>query len=51
MSFRDPQAFIPKQDLTVVDTWYTMGMRGTDSNDVAVKEAFVPTARTWALSD
>jgi alkylation response protein AidB-like acyl-CoA dehydrogenase len=42
-------AFIPKQDLTVVDTWYTMGMRGTDSNDVAVKEAFVPTARTWPL--
>ena len=40
-------AFIPKQDLTVVDTWYTMGMRGTDSNDVAVKEVFVPTARTW----
>jgi alkylation response protein AidB-like acyl-CoA dehydrogenase len=42
-------AFIPKKDLTVVDTWYSMGMRGTDSNDVAVKEAFVPTARTWLL--
>jgi alkylation response protein AidB-like acyl-CoA dehydrogenase len=26
-----------------------MGMRGTDSNDVAVKDAFVPTARTWPL--
>ncbi len=42
-------AFIPKQDLTVVDTWYSMGMRGTDSNDVAVKDVFVPTARTWPL--
>ena len=42
-------AFIPKQELTVVDTWYTMGMRGTDSNDVAVKEVFVPTSRTWPL--
>lgn len=42
-------AFIPKQELTVVDTWYTMGMRGTDSNDVAVKDVFVPTARTWPL--
>ncbi|MCZ6874289.1 MAG: acyl-CoA dehydrogenase family protein [bacterium] len=42
-------AFIAKKDLTVVDTWYTMGMRGTDSNDVAVKEVFVPTARTWPL--
>ena len=26
-----------------------MGMRGTDSNDVAVKDVFVPTARTWPL--
>ncbi len=42
-------AFIPKQDLTVVDTWYAMGMRGTDSNDVDVKEVFVPTERTWAF--
>lgn len=40
-------AFIPKKDLTVVDTWYSMGMRGTDSNDVAVKDAFVPNSRTW----
>jgi len=40
-------AFIPKKDLKVVDTWYSMGMRGTDSNDVAVKDAFVPTCRTW----
>jgi len=42
-------AFIPKKDLTVVDTWQSMGMRGTDSNDVAVEDAFVPTARTWAV--
>ena len=42
-------AFIPKRDLSVIDTWYTMGMRGTDSNDVVVNEVFVPTARTWPL--
>ena len=42
-------AFIAKKDLSVVDTWQSMGMRGTDSNDVAVKDAFVPTARTWPL--
>jgi alkylation response protein AidB-like acyl-CoA dehydrogenase len=42
-------AFIPKKDLTVIDTWQSMGMRGTDSNDVAVDDAFVPTDRTWPL--
>jgi alkylation response protein AidB-like acyl-CoA dehydrogenase len=42
-------AFIPKKDLAIVDTWDSMGMRGTDSNDVAIKDAFVPIARTWPL--
>lgn len=42
-------AFIAKKDLNVIDTWHSMGMRGTDSNDVAVRDAFVPEARTWPL--
>jgi alkylation response protein AidB-like acyl-CoA dehydrogenase len=42
-------AFIAKRDVRVVDTWHSMGMRGTDSNDVAVKDAFVPTTRTWPM--
>lgn len=42
-------AFLPKRDVTVVDTWDSMGMRGTDSNTATIEDAFVPTARTWPL--
>jgi alkylation response protein AidB-like acyl-CoA dehydrogenase len=42
-------AFLPKRDVAVVDTWDSMGMRGTDSNSATVQDAFVPTARTWRL--
>jgi alkylation response protein AidB-like acyl-CoA dehydrogenase len=42
-------AFLPKRDVAVLDTWDSMGMRGTDSNTVSVSDAFVPTARTWPL--
>jgi len=37
------------REAEVIDTWYTLGMRGTDSNDVAVNEVFVPTSRTFRL--
>jgi alkylation response protein AidB-like acyl-CoA dehydrogenase len=42
-------AFLPKRDVAVVDTWDSMGMRGTDSNTATVEDVFVPTARTWPL--
>lgn len=42
-------AFLPKREVTVVDSWYSMGMRGTDSNTVTIDDAFVPTSRTWPL--
>lgn len=42
-------AFLPKRDISVVDTWDSMGMRGTDSNSVAVIDAFVPFTRTWSV--
>jgi indole-3-acetate monooxygenase len=42
-------AFLSKRDVTVVDTWDSMGMRGTDSNTATVADAFVPTNRTWPL--
>jgi alkylation response protein AidB-like acyl-CoA dehydrogenase len=42
-------AFLPKRDVVVVETWDSMGMRGTDSNTAAVEDAFVPAARTWSL--
>lgn len=36
-------------EVEILDTWYTLGMRGTDSNDVAVTDLFVPRARTFTL--
>ena len=42
-------AFLPKREVTVVDTWDSMGMRGTDSNTATIEDVFVPTARTWPL--
>jgi indole-3-acetate monooxygenase len=36
-------------EVEIIDTWYTLGMRGTDSNDVAFTDVFVPTQRTFPL--
>lgn len=33
----------------IIDTWDTLGMRGTDSNDVTVDSVFVPVSRTFRL--
>ena len=45
-------AFLPRSVATILDTWHTLGMRGTGSSDVAVKDLFVPdrlTARVGPL--
>jgi len=42
-------AFLRRRDVTVVDTWHSMGMRGTDSNTATVQDVFVPAARTWPM--
>jgi alkylation response protein AidB-like acyl-CoA dehydrogenase len=34
--------FIKVSDCEIIDTWHTLGMRATDSNDVEAKDAFVP---------
>jgi len=36
-------------EIEILDTWYTLGMRGTDSNDVAFADVFVPTQRSFPL--
>jgi 3-hydroxy-9,10-secoandrosta-1,3,5(10)-triene-9,17-dione monooxygenase len=40
---------VPKSDYQVIDTWYAMGMVGTGSKDIEVKEIFVPERRALAL--
>jgi alkylation response protein AidB-like acyl-CoA dehydrogenase len=37
-------------EVKVVDTWYSLGMRGTDSNDVVMDRVFAPKARTFPLT-
>jgi 3-hydroxy-9,10-secoandrosta-1,3,5(10)-triene-9,17-dione monooxygenase len=42
---------LAKADVTVDDTWYTLGMRGTGSKDVVLEDAFVPDHRAVRMSD
>lgn len=38
--------FVPMEQVEIVDTWDTMGLRGTGSNTLVVKDLFVPEHRT-----
>ncbi len=42
---------IPKADLEVLDTWHTLGLRGTGSHDAVASELFVPDARVLSVFD
>ncbi|HYL23962.1 MAG TPA: acyl-CoA dehydrogenase family protein [Burkholderiales bacterium] len=41
---------VPKSDYRIIDTWYAMGMIGTGSKDIEVKEIFVPERRALELA-
>jgi alkylation response protein AidB-like acyl-CoA dehydrogenase len=43
-------AVLPQRVCEIVDTWYTMGMRSTDSNDVVVNDVFVSSSMTTFLT-
>ncbi len=38
-------AFVPRDEVDLLDTWHTSGMRGTFSADVSVDDVFVPDRR------
>jgi alkylation response protein AidB-like acyl-CoA dehydrogenase len=43
-----PRIFaIPRQDYTIIESWFNVGMQATGSNTVAVDEVFVPDARSF----
>jgi alkylation response protein AidB-like acyl-CoA dehydrogenase len=42
---------LSKADLQIIDTWHTLGLRGTGSHDVVADQVFVPTARVFSLFD
>lgn len=39
-------AWLPRDEATILDTWHTMGMRGTGSTDISTEDVFVPDHRT-----
>lgn len=42
---------VPRSDYEIVDDWYVMGLKGTGSKTVRVKDAFVPEYRTHKALD
>ena len=42
-------ALIPMEQLTIEDTWYVIGMKGTGSNALVANEVFVPDHRILSL--
>lgn len=38
--------FVPRDQAEILDTWHTIGMRGTGSADIAVRDLFVPDRMT-----
>jgi 3-hydroxy-9,10-secoandrosta-1,3,5(10)-triene-9,17-dione monooxygenase len=42
---------LPRTDYTIEDTWHSMGLQGTGSNDVVVDNVFVPEHRTHKQMD
>lgn len=41
--------YIPAEDVQVLDTWHTLGLRGTGSHDVELNDLFVPARHTAPL--
>jgi alkylation response protein AidB-like acyl-CoA dehydrogenase len=42
---------IPTTDCTIADDWHTMGLAGTGSKSIVVKDVFVPTHRTLPFAE
>ncbi|MCW5747217.1 MAG: hypothetical protein KIT36_13585 [Alphaproteobacteria bacterium] len=42
---------MPKADVVIDDTWFTLGMRGTGSKDVVLQDVFVPERYAVAMGE
>src|SRR6201997_2702304 len=42
---------MPTEQLPILDTWHTLGLRGTGSNDAVADEVFVPDTRVLSIFD
>ena len=41
---------LPAAQVTIMDTWYTLGLRGTGSHNIEITDQFVPDRRAAALA-
>jgi len=41
---------LPRSQIEIVDTWRSMGLKGSASNDVIVQDVFVPAHRTLSIA-
>ena len=42
---------LPRDELNVLDTWHTLGLRGTGSHDAVAEDVVVPADRAFSLFD
>ncbi len=42
--------FFPREDAEILDTWHTLGMRGTGSADIVATDMFVPDRRVMVVA-
>ena len=45
------QCFLRLSECEILDTWYTTGLRGTGSDDLVVRDVFVPEERSFSFQD
>ncbi len=43
------QCFLPAEAVTILDTWNTLGLRGSGSHDFTIQDYFVPEERTFSF--
>ena len=45
------QCYMPAEAVTILDTWYPTGLRGSGSHDFTVSDYFVPDERTYSYQE
>jgi alkylation response protein AidB-like acyl-CoA dehydrogenase len=45
------QCYLPAEAVSILDTWYTTGLRGSGSHDFTVSDCFVPEERTFSYQE
>jgi alkylation response protein AidB-like acyl-CoA dehydrogenase len=43
--------FVKLSECEILDTWYTTGLRGTGSHDIAIHDVFLPVEHTFSFQD